>query len=119
MQLSLQGKSRPAFMCLLSPQAAASADPCRAGAAGSDGQHRQHRQHRLRPPQPRSPLALHAQPSLASLSPPLYKAGWKCDPHNNIKRVLVLCVSLGAPFEKLFDLQIMSNKLSKGIFLSK
>lgn len=113
MQLSLQGKSRPAFMCLLSPQAAASAYPCRASgrhAGGSTG-------HGC--PSPCWPLALRARLSPGSPSPPVFKASLKYDPHDNIKRVLVLCVSLGAPFEKLFDLQIMSNKLSKGIFSSK
>lgn len=72
-------------------------------------------------PGPRSPLAPRAHRSPGPCSPPVFKAGLKRDPPppDNIKRVLVLCVSLGAPFEKLFDLQIMSNKLSKGMLLSK
>jgi len=66
MQLSLQGKSRPAFMCLRSPQAAASAYPCLAGSRGAGGQHR------ARPPRLRSPLALRAWLAPGSHSPPAH-----------------------------------------------
>lgn len=107
MQLSLQGKSSPAFMCSSLPGLWRVPSPAGShrGAGGSPG----------------TATAGTATPGTALPWPALtapFKPGLKHRPVT-IQRVWGLCAAPGVPFEKLFNVQIMSTKLSKGMLWSK